>query len=393
MNQLLKLSHNSGIIFVLCFTLFFSFIVNEEIFAQKKTSKKTTKKTVQKTTKKKENWTVNLSINPFYDSNVLKYSEKYIERFKNLEDEGRFHINRYDDLAVNYSAEISYVTEIFGKQKTILAAGLDTYHYTFNTINTWRSFNISLRQNVAAATSFQLSYSYIPRFYVRHFRDDDWVTYYGYTPVTFQPYVFSKDDISLWVQQTAPWKSTRARFFFSYSKYFLNSAYTEYDSDDFLFGIRFYQSLTKSLDVNAGYYYSFSDAKGFDEPHETKENSDDSDASNYDHTYRAGFDLKLPKVFSLTNSLSVLAQYQRTFFSTDNYVELDLLHAGRYDYNYRVSVNYKLNVFNNLALTAYYNWTKRESGSPLDINNEYISDEKDYIQYRLGLSVNYQFKF
>jgi hypothetical protein len=369
------------IIYLLCFVVCFSFINNESIFAQKKSQKK------------QDNWTINLSLSPFYDSNILKYSEKYIERFKNRQDEGRFHINRTDDLAINHSAGVSYTTEIFKKQKSTFSAGYDSYIYTFNTINSWSSYNISWRQSVSASTSFSLSYTYIPRFYVRHFRDDDWVFYYGFTPITFQPYEFSKDDFSLWVQQTAPWKTTRARFFFSYMKFLLNKPYIEYDSDDFLFGVRFYHSLTKSLEVNAGYYYSLSNAKGFDESFETKETSDDSDAGNYDHTYRAGFDLKLPKVFSLMSNLSVSAQYQRTFFITDNYVELDLLHAGRYDYIYRFSVNYNINVLNNLSLTAYYNWMKRESGSPSTINNEYISDEKDYTQYKLGISFNYQFKF
>ena len=41
-----------------------------------------------------------VSVNSFYDSNILKYSDKYIQRFENHQDIGRFHINRYDDLAV-----------------------------------------------------------------------------------------------------------------------------------------------------------------------------------------------------------------------------------------------------------------------------------------------------
>jgi hypothetical protein len=376
-----KVNFFSGLMFLLSIVLFLFFISSENIFAQKKPQKKT------------DNWTVNLSFSPFYDSNILKYSEKYIERFKNLQDEGRFHINRIDDLALNYSIDIVYTTEFFGKQKSFLGAGYNSNIYTYNSINTWSSYNIFWRQGISGTTSFNLSYSYIPRFYVRHFRDDDWVRYYGFTPVTFQPYEFSKDDFSLWVQQIAPWKTTRARFYFSYMRYYLNKAYTEYDSDDFLFGVRFFHSFGKSLEINAGYAYSISYAKGYDEPGETRENSDDSDATNYDHNYRAGFDLKLPKVFSFNNNISFTAQYQRTFFTTDNFVELDLLHAGRYDYNYRLFVNYNLQVTSNLSLTVYYNWMKRESGSPSDINNAYISDEKDYTQYRMGMSFNYQFTF
>jgi hypothetical protein len=72
---------------------------------------------------------------------------------------------------------------------------------------------------------------------------------------------------------------------------------------------------------------------------------------------------------------------------------MDPLHAGRYDYNYRVFVNYNWDIFKNFSLTAFYHWMGRESGSPSDINKEYISDEKDYTQYRAGISFNYLIRF
>jgi len=72
---------------------------------------------------------------------------------------------------------------------------------------------------------------------------------------------------------------------------------------------------------------------------------------------------------------------------------VDPLHVGRYDYNYRLFVNYNLDLIKNLSATVYYNWYARESSSPSDYNKEYISDEKDYSQYRLGVSFNYLIRF
>jgi hypothetical protein len=355
-----------------------------ELYGQKK----------KKTEKKVDKWTLSLSIKPYYDSNILKYSDKYIERFKNGEDQGRFHINRIDDLTIGYSAGLTFNDNFFGKMKTIIGAGYDTDAYSYNTIKTWGTFDVFVRQQITTSTSLQFSYSYIPEFYVRHFRDEDWVKYYGFSEITFQPYNFSKDDYSFWVQQILPWKTTRARVYFTYSKYFLNAAYTEYDSNDYLAGFRVYHALMNNLDINFGYFYGYSDAKGFDEPAlETKEDSDDSDATNYEHSYFVGIDFALPKIFSRKNDLSVDFQYQRAFFTTENYVELDLLHAGRYDYNYRLFINYNLSLMNNFSATVFYHWFGREASSPSDINKEYISDEKDYIQYRLGIRFNYLIKF
>ena len=343
--------------------------------------------------KDKNKWSVSLSLSPYYDSNILKYSDKYIERFKNREDEGRFHIHSIDDLTFGYSIGLTYSDEIINNLKTILGGGFDTDAYTYNSIKSWSAYNIYLRQYLSSSTSFSISYSYIPEFYVRHFRDEDWVVYYGFTPETFQPYEFSKDDFSFWLQYIFNWKTTRARAYFSYDRYYLNPSNTEYDSNDFLYGFRIFHSLTDKLDVSAAYYYITSDAKGYDEPGETKSASDDSDASNYEHVYALGLDYQMPKIFSLENDLSIDAQYSRAFYTTDHFLELDPLHAGRYDYNYRVFVNYNWFIFDDFSVTAFYQWMARESSTSAEANREYVSDEKDYTQYRIGLRFNYSISF
>jgi hypothetical protein len=151
--------------------------------------------------------------------------------------------------------------------------------------------------------------------------------------------------------------------------------------------------LTDKLDVSAAYYYITSDAKGYDEPGETKATSDDSDATNYEHVYAIGFDYQMPKIFKLKNEVSIDAQYQRAFYTTDHFLELDPLHAGRYDYNYRVFVNYNWDVLKNFSITAFYQWMKRESSTSAEANKEYVSDEKDYTQYRIGVRFNYSINF
>jgi hypothetical protein len=160
-----------------------------------------------------------------------------------------------------------------------------------------------------------------------------------------------------------------------------------------MYGFRIYQSLFKNLDINFGYFYTTSDAKGYDELNEIKASSDDSDASNYEHAYFAGFDFALPKVFSRNNDISIDAQYLRGFYTTDHYLELDPLHAGRYDYNYRVFVNYNIDLMENFSATAFYHWFGRESSTSAEANREYVSDEKDYTQYRIGINFNYLIKF
>jgi len=381
MNRLKKIKSLLCVLSQLSYIILLFFFINEKVFAGDNSKKKADK------------WALSLSIKPYYDSNILKYSEKYIERFKNREDEGRFHIETTDDLVWGYSIGLTYTDEIIGSLKTILGAGYDSDAYTYNSIKTWLTYNVFLRQYITASTSVSASYSYLPSFYVRHFRDEDWVKYYGYVPETFRPYLFSKDDFSFWVQHIFSWKTTRARLYFTYDRYYLDESNTEYDSNDYLYGFRIYQSLFKNLDLNFGYIYTTSEAKGYDEINETKENSDDSDATNYEHAYYAGFDYVLPQVFSLNNDISIDVQYLRAFYTTDHYLELDPLHAGRYDYNYRVFFNYNIELMENFSATAFYHWFGRESSTSAEANREYVSDEKDYTQYRIGINFNYLIRF
>lgn len=357
------------------------FLINEIIFAGDDPEKKI------------QSWSVNLSLGSYYDSNILKYSEKYLTRFLNGQDEGRFHIDSYDDFIFKYSASLIYSNRMFGNLLTIFGAGFDSDAYTVNSVKSWFTYDFFWRQYVSTSLSFLISYSHIPEYYVRHFRDEDLVDSLGFTPETFQPYEFTKDDFSFWVQNIFSWKTTRARLYFSYMRYFLNSSYSEYDSKDFLFGFRVFQRLTEDLDLNFGYLYGTSDATGFDEPGETKEISDDSDASNYEHTYTAGLGLRLPRIFSLSNEITLDAQYQRAIFTTNDNPISDPLHSGRYDNHYRVFINYNLDILNNLFLTVFYNWMGREASTYSDVNKQYVSNEKDYTQYRVGIRLNYLIKF
>jgi hypothetical protein len=342
--------------------------------------------------KKVKHWQVDLSISPYYDSNILKYSDKYIQRFLNREDEGRFHVNRYDDLVVQYSGGISYENRFIKKLRTIFSFDARYNRYSFNNVKDWSRFSAGWRQYFYKNSSFSLSYSYIPHFYVRHFRDEDWINVYGYLPLTFQPYEFSKDDLSFWIQHYV-FKKTRIRLYASYYRYFLDKNNTEYDSDDYMLGVRVFHTLTKNISVDAGYKYYNSTAKGYDEPGETKATSDDVDADNYSHNYFAGITYKLPKIMKMNNSISADVNYERTFFTTNHFYEIDPIHAGRHDKVFDVNFEYRITLPGGTDVTAFYSLTTRKTGTPAAVNSEYISDEKSYDQYQTGLKISYSFKF
>jgi hypothetical protein len=326
----------------------------------------------------------------FYDDNILKYSDKYLDRFMNNEDEGRFDINTYDDVVVNPSLGLSATYRLFGKRKTEVDAGASLSYYLVNDIKNWQAFDVGLSQEITRRLSLSFDYSYIPDFYVRQFRDDDWVPIVGYTPESFTAYSFAKNNYAF-VGEYIFFKDTRVRFYYYYMQYYHNKNYTEYDCKNNMYRIRINQPFLKNFEVDISYQYETSDAKGYDQPGETKETSDDSDATFEENGLNAGLAWKMPRIKNRYHSLSLDVVLFDTFYQTDKPVQIDPLHAGRVDHNLRIYINYYLSVTRNFKFKAFYNWYGRDSGTTSILNEEYVSDEKDYRQNQVGIELVYKF--
>ncbi len=325
---------------------------------------------------------LDIGMSSVYDNNILRYSDKYIARFDNREDEGRFHINTRDDLILVSSVRASATMKLFGSLNTTGTVDVRRRTYTHNTIKDWSSFGMSLRQDLIRQLAVQIGYNYIPSFYIRHYRDDDWISQYGYTPITFQPYGFRKDEVSGSVQY-AVFASTRVRALFSYMRYFYNEHFTEYDCRNTAFGGEVYQTIHKTLKIKGVYEYTTSRGDG----------TPDMNPSYDEDNYVLGAEYQLPRVFGRTNAIEVEGEYARRCYTTHHFLAIDVNHAGRRDYDYRFSATYGLELLDNLDLALKYAWHRRDVKTSAAENAEYLSDEKDYRQYELGLEARYVLNF
>jgi hypothetical protein len=362
---------------ILCITL-----PSANAFAEEKSKKKK---------KKKPEFALQFKLATIYDDNILKYSEKYLERFMNGEDKGRFHIDTYDDVIFYTSLGGTVTHKIFGKQKSVLNAEAARRTYAVNDIKSWNYFAIGFRQYINKKLSFKISYSYIPDFYVRHFRDDQWIAIYGYTSEAFTPYAFAKDNFGLWGQNTF-FKNTRVRLSLYYAPYYHNQHYTEYDSKNWTYGFQIYQPLHKNFRIDAEYQYVTSDAKGYDASYQTPETTLGPDATYVEDRFTFGFLWTLPKIKKIRHSFEAKSLFFNRFYSSPYPWQIDELHAGRVDKNIRLYFNYEVRLNKNLNITAYYNWFGRDSYTASEGNSEFVSNEKDYKQNIIGLELSYKLK-
>jgi hypothetical protein len=336
-------------------------------------------------------WQVQITESALYDGNVLRYSDKYIERFRNGEDTGRFHISRYDDLTFQTSLKITRSLELFPALGSSIAGQIQYKRYAYNPVRDWYSFNLSLRQAIAEKTFLSLSYSYLPNFYVRHYRDEDWVAAYGYIPETFKPFEFSKDNIGLSAQHTIL-TDTRVRATIAFARYFYNQHFTEYDSKDWSFGLEANQPVHRRISVSIGYRFANSNAKGVNTPFETKENSDDADASFREHEFRAGAEWRIPKLLGLPTRIELDGQWDFRHYTSSHPPEVDPFHSGRRDYEYGIDLSYGIRALPMLDVAATYSWSTRRSRTTASQNAVYLSDEKDYHQHQVGIELAYTFE-
>jgi hypothetical protein len=335
---------------------------------------------------------VEIGLASFYDDNILKYSDKYLEKFKNNQDTGRFHINTYDDIVLNPSLKLTGSYRLFGKLRSELEVLYSPRFYCSNSIKNWNFFTVSFRQYFTKRASIKLIYGYLPDYYLRHFQDDDWYAVYGDVPQQYQPMSYSKNNWGVWLQNTF-FRNTLVRLSFYYDQYYYNPHFTEYDCKEFTYGIRITQPFLDRFKFEGAYAFSTSDAKGYDDPGETKENSDEADASYYENAGAARLTYEIPRFFDKKHNLQLEGSYQRRIFTSEHYLEVDPLHAGRYDNVFEVTALYELWVIKDLRIRAFYNWFMRDASTTAKQNQDYVSAEKDYRQNQVGIEVTYYLDF
>lgn len=340
--------------------------------------------------KKKIDWEIKYNLETTYDDNILGYSDKYYEKFKNNEDPGRFHIETFDDMIISNDLSATFGYFFFKNYKTELNIGINYKKYLKNSIKDWMLADISISQNVSKKLSLTLGYSLIPDFYIRHYRDFDYALLYGYTPESLREYSFSKENIFL----KAKYEYNKKLSFLigaSYSSYVYPSYFTEYDSKDYVFELGADYTITKKLKLFGTYKFIYSDAKGFEGDEVNPYIYTHSDPTYYEHQISAGARYYLPHLFDKKNYLKLNINYNRSVFITDHAPELDDLHSGRVDNEIKASLSYIFNYNDKLSFGLGYNHFIKSCSANSAINRQSIKDEKDYNKNIFTFDIFYKF--
>jgi hypothetical protein len=325
-----------------------------------------------------KNWRLEFGLSSSYDGNALRYSDKYLERFERQEDEGRFHIATRDDLILTNSLRTVATLEILDNALTQVATTFRHYSYTSNSLKDWSYYSMSFRQELGQRMAVGVAYEYVPEFYIKHYRDEDWVEHFGNSSKTFQPFEYRKDEISGWLQKMF-FGNTRVRALLSYGRYFHNQHFTEYDSKYKQVGFEIGQPVISRLKVVAGYSFAASHAGGDAE----------TDPSFDEDKYSLSVQWQLPSIVGRSNLLVIDGEYAYCCFTSKRSADADRLHAGRWDRDYRMSLVYTVQLSGRILLDLRYEWHQRNASTSAVLNAEYLAEDKDFNQHQIGIEAKY----
>ena len=323
-----------------------------------------------------------------YDNNILNYSDKYIDYFKQGKQEGRFDLETIDDIIFKNALSVSIKKDFIKNLTTELTGQISRRGYITNPQKSWFYGNIGLSQELSNKLKIKVAYSVIPNFYVRNYRDED-IKYSFYTDDVYVPFEFAKENYYTWIYYDV-FSKTKLGLNLSYQRYFYNKHFTEYDQNKYLIGLKVSHSYNKEIKLSLGVNVLSSNAKAYDQDFETANTSDDADASYDGANIGLGIDWRLPKLFKHKNSIDFAFKYNRNFFNTSSTPTKDVLHSGRVDNILVGGASYEFEYDKSISFLLNYHFYHRNAMSVNSANENYISEEKDYNKHRVGLGIIYK---
>ena len=331
-------------------------------------------------------WAYQLTVEPTYDSNILRYSDRYIDRFENDQDPGRFRIESLDDVVTRADLRLERHFRGFGGRRARAHLSGSTRAYTRNDIKDWSRVELGWRQSLPSRMQLNVVAQWIPEFYIRHQRDSD-LRGIATGSDRFQAFAFEKVSLttSLRKRLSSEW-SGRVELQWSENDYL--EGFDEFDDEQFRFALQADQRIGDRWKMTYRYRRTHASAQGFDEPTETRATSDDSDAGfEQDALYWS---------ISHTRSRSTLGddrfrldlEVSQRRFTDDRGPIAAPLYAGREDVRWSLGFYYDFPMNEDLTGTAFFKWQQRTAGS--DISPLDLGREKDFEVLTAGFRLSFR---
>lgn len=326
-------------------------------------------------------FSVTLIFDATYDDNIFRYADDEMSDFENNIDPERYPIETTDDLIFSTAIDVDYRDYFWGGHTTLFSARLTQYQFWQNKRKDYQSLSLTAIQYFSPQTNVRFNYYFLPERYLRHYYDEDLGSLSNAT--SHVPYVYEKHQVTAEFEQEFFEKMT-ADVYYKYARDIYDENFEEYDADDHIFGLDLEFDVTRSISLEAGYEFETSEAKGYDEPGETLETSDDRDYAYEEDTFSGGLSFRLPRSLPHRPRLNIDYSYRVRDFVTDKVA--DEYHYGREDTESILRLELDMRINRNWSYEFAYTFQDRDVDVPL---RQQIQEVKNFTRNRIGFEVSY----
>ncbi|MBU0519785.1 hypothetical protein KJ564_12715 [bacterium] len=326
-------------------------------------------------------FTLKVSYSGAYDDNILRYSDRDLDRFENDSEVYPSEVTTTDDWANSFTFRL-YKDVKLGKYFRFRPYyNFKISLYSINEQKNYSSHFFLARFTYRYRYYLYLQYSVLDDYYLRLYRDRDSGVYHSCEFDQYKPTVKLR------------WHFSPFNLEASYSRELLyyNPHFTEYDNEGDVWGIEASYELPIKLQLSAGYFLTVADNVGFDQtgafiPVDPSEDAEYGDSSYEEDEFIFNVRYPLPVKKSMQWVLFMNLSQRFRYYQTDLSVLDDPFHAGREDHRTIIDTGVSFSPSSDLDIELQFTIDQRRTDSPA----ETVSSIKDYDRRTVELIVTYQ---
>ena len=314
-----------------------------------------------------------------YDSNYLKLSNSEI-------DETAYYPALLGDSESTSSFlskntfEVKYSPYFFEGHESRIRIKVNYNKYIESSNKSYSSFRVYFAQHLGKYEWVKLSYSFLPQYYLRDYRDRDDLIIHGNSDQYLTSCYFKQGSTTLKYSNWFYLKRTWLEGLINYKTQYYNPAFTEFDLNLFSVGVQFNSSYFKKYSLKLGGTHTIADNITFQNGLMSTTDIDRSfNQSDYSISVKAKLDFNLFHELGIHYSTSL-----RNYISTN---DADALHKGRShtENKVRIWIGDKLN--NDVDYTLQFSKRMRKTDATID----WIEELKDFTKLEITLLYSYHF--
>ena len=314
-----------------------------------------------------------------YDSNYLKLSNSE-------QDELAYYPDLLGDsesassLISKNTIEVKYNPYFFEGHKSQIRLKVNYNKYIESANKSYSSFGVYFAQHLGKYEWVKLSYSYLPQYYLRDYRDRDDLIINGNLDQYLASCYFSQGSTTLKYSKWLYLKRTWLEGIINYKTQYYNPAFTEFDLNLFSVGAQFNSRYFKKYSLKLGGVHTVADNITYQNG---LKSTTDIDRSFKQSDYSMSIKTKID--FTIINELGVYYIISaRKYISTN---EADALHIGRSHTENKV----KIWIGNKLNKDVDYTLQFSKRIRKTNANVDWIEELKDFTKLEVTLLFSFHF--